>query len=226
MSGPREFNAFHGYPEPSEPRYVSPNLRKIENRIIASYRGREFYDGDRTNGYGGMKDDGRWKKIAENLIQDYNLSTMDHVLQINAHKGFLLYELYRLGIRTTGTEVSEYVAPDSAVVLTRCPFTKQPFEDKTFDLVICASPAYSENLAGCIQIIKEVQRVGKGKSFITLAAIDHDDDIDSLMLLRNWFLLGTTILTKSDWVKVMEHCGYTGDYRFDTAEYLNLAWAQ
>ena len=42
------------------------------------------------------------------------------------------------------------------------------------------------------------------------------------MLLRYWFLLGTTILTKADWIYVMETAGYTGDYRFDTATYLNL----
>ena len=61
----REFNALKDYPQPKEPRYVSPDIRTVHSRIIASSRGKEYYDGDRKNGYGGFKYDGRWKKIAE-----------------------------------------------------------------------------------------------------------------------------------------------------------------
>ena len=41
-------------------------------------------------------------------------------------------------------------------------------------------------------------------------------------MLRYWFLTGNLILTKADWIAVLQHAGYTGDYRFDTAKYLNL----
>lgn len=218
----REFNAFQGYPEPSEPRLVAPDLRKIENRIIASYRGFEFYDGDRINGYGGMKDDGRWEKIALNLIEDYGLNPGDKVLQINSHKGFLLRELAKHGMKIEGVENSDYAISTAVVPTKKSEFTKLPFLENVFDLVICASPAYSENLAGCIKVLKEVQRVGRGKSFVTLAAYENEEDIEGLMLLRYWFILGTTILTKADWIAVMQHAEYTGDYRFDTAQYLNL----
>ena len=217
----REFNAFHGYPEPKEPRIVGPDLRKIENRIIASERGRDFYDGDRINGYGGMVNDGRWEAIAKNLYDDYNLG-YSRVLQIGAHKGFLLYELYKLGCRVSGQEVSEYAAANSMMRLDVSPFTKLPYEDGIFDFVICASPVYSLNLPDAITCLREIERVGKGSSFITLAAYEDEDDIEGLMLLRYWFLLGTTILTKADWIKVMEYAGYQGDYRFDTSAYLNL----
>jgi hypothetical protein len=70
----REFDAFAGYPEPKRaaPRRAEANLRTIHNRIYAaSYRDREFYDGDRANGYGGMVNDGRWGPIAERLIAEY-----------------------------------------------------------------------------------------------------------------------------------------------------------
>src|SRR3954464_16064579 len=108
----REFDAFAGYPEPSEPRRVGPGLRTIHNRIAASYRDREFYDGARANGYGGMVDDGRWGPIAERLIAEYQPET---VLQLNAHKGYLVREFLKRGIDADGQEVSAY-AVASAVV--------------------------------------------------------------------------------------------------------------
>jgi len=55
----REFNPLTGYPEPKHPRVVGPDIRTIENRIIATYRGEEYYDGDRNNGYGGFRYVGR-----------------------------------------------------------------------------------------------------------------------------------------------------------------------
>ena len=218
----REFDAFAGYPEPAVPRYVSPALRTIHNRIAASYRDKAFYDGDRANGYGGMVDDGRWGPIADGLIREYGLGTNSSVLQVGAHKGFLLDELHRRGIRVSGTEVSRYAAKQSKIHLYVCPFTDLPYDEESFDLVVCASPVYTLNLADAIRCLREVQRVSRGRSFVTLGAYEDERDIDGLMLMRYWLLLGCTVLTKADWRAVLEHAGYTGDYRFDTAKTLNL----
>lgn len=213
-----EFDAFAGYPEPKEPRVVSPTHRTIHNRITAAYRGREFYDGERANGYGGMVNDGRWEPIAKHIYKHYNLG-YSRVLQVNAHKGFLLYELFKLGCRVYGQEVSGYAAENSMVHLDLSPFTRLPYGDGEMDFVIAASAVYSLSLPDAILCLREIQRVGKGRAWITLAAYETPED---LMLLRQWFLLGTTILTKSDWLEVMKHAGYTGDYRFDTAQSLKL----
>lgn len=217
----REFDLFHGYPEPAEPRIVGPHIRTIENRIQASYREKEFFDGDRKNGYGGLKNDGRWKKIAENIVSDYSLG-YGKILQINAQKGFLAYELYKMGCRLYTTETSDYACKNSIVRHTRCEPWDLPYENNFFDFVICQSAVYSENLKNAIRILKEIQRVSGGRAWVSLGAYEDENDIEGLMLLRYWFILGTTILTKSDWLKVMEHAGYTGDYRFDTAKFLNL----
>ena len=77
------------------------------------------------------------------------------------------------------------------------------------------------NLEGCIKTLREIQRVGRSK-WITLCAYENEEDIEGLMLMRYWVLLGTTILTKADWLEVMAHTGYKGDYRFDTAKFMNL----
>ena len=41
-------------------------------------------------------------------------------------------------------------------------------------------------------------------------------------IFRYWTLLGSTILDKQEWVKVLKHCKYQGDYKFNTAASLNL----
>lgn len=222
MNSEREFDLFQPYPEPAAPRAVSMHARTIENRIIASYRGKDFYDGDRVNGYGGMIDDGRWKAIASTIVQIYNLVPGMRVLQLNAHKGFLLRELVKLGMRAYGVETSDYAIQYAAHGLVRAPFNELPYQDKRFDLVIAASAVYSFNLSDAITCLREIQRVSTGKSWITLAAMEDENDIEGLLMLRQWFLTGNLILTKSDWLKVMEHAGYTGDYRFDTARSLKL----
>lgn len=221
-----EYDAFAGYPEPTTPRLVGPRLRTIENRIIASYRDERFYDGERVNGYGGMLNDGRWEPIAKNIVDHYNLHNSARVLQVNAHKGFLTNELFKLGMRTYSQEISEYACKHSIMRHDLSPFTRLPYSDKTFDFVIAASAVYTLNLPDAIKCLKEIQRVGNGQSWITLAAYEDDEDIEGLMLMRNWLLLGTTILSKADWLAVMDHAGYTGDHRFDTAKSLNLKWAE
>ena len=69
----KEFDLLGGYPEPKKPRYVNQNLRTIKNRIVASYRDKEFFDGERNDGYGGMVYDGRWKSVAKRICEKYEI---------------------------------------------------------------------------------------------------------------------------------------------------------
>lgn len=221
----REFDALAGYPEPQKPRYVGPELRTIQNRIIASYRGKEFYDGDRNNGYGGFRYDGRWAPIVKFMAHEYKLTEESSVLQVNCEKGFLLHEFQEQipGIRVCGTEISEYAietAMDSVrPYIIKAPFTTLPFKDGEFDFVIALGVVYTLNLADAIKLLKEIQRVGRGKSFITLGSYKTEAD---LRLFRYWTLLGCTILSESEWLAVLEHAEFTGDYKFVNAESLKL----
>ena len=220
-----EYDAFQPYPEPNEPRIVGPEHRTIQNRLIAGYRSWGFYDGARVNGYGGMVDDGRWEPVAKNIVEHYNLTPGSRILQVGAHKGFLLKALFDLEMRVYGTEVSAYACQKSVMKLMYAPFTKLPFNTDTFDLVIAASAVYTLNLPDAVQCLREIERVSKGRSWITLGAYEDDYDTEGLMMMRYWTLLATTLLTKADWLAVMEHAGYTGDYRFYTAKTLNLRLA-
>tara|TARA_B100000745_G_scaffold263608_1_gene188071 strand:+ start:96 stop:776 length:681 start_codon:yes stop_codon:yes gene_type:complete len=221
----REFDALSNYPEPAQPRVVHPKIRTIHNRIVASYRGEAFYDGDRNNGYGGFNYDGRWAPIAKNMIETYSLDGQSKILQVGSDKGFLLHEFLQISPTTDvrGTEVSDYAINCTMTsvkpFVKKAPFTVLPFADNEFDFIIAIGAVYSLNLPDAIKCLKEIQRVGKGKSFITLGAYESEDD---LRLFRYWTLLGSTILSKEDWVEVLDHAGYTGDYKFNTAQSLNL----
>lgn len=221
----REFNALKNYPQPKEPRYVGPNIRTIKNKIIASYRGREYYDGERNNGYGGFRYDGRWKKVAELMWNEYGLDDHSSVLQVGCEKGFLLHDFHEKfpKMKVRGTDISDYAIenamPSVRKFIVKSPFTELPFNDKEFDFVIAIGVVYTLNLPDAIKCLKEIQRVGKGKSFVTLGAYRNEF---GEKLFRYWTLLGSTILYVDDWVEVLKEAGYTGDYHFNTAEYLNL----
>lgn len=221
----RKFNALRDYPQPKEPRYVGPNIRAINNRIVASYRDERYYDGCRNNGYGGFKYDGRWKKIVESMVADYGLTEKSALLQVGCEKGFLLHDFHEYfpTMKIRGAEMSDYAIahsmPSVKKYIVKTEYSKLPFEDREFDFVIAIGVVYTLTLRDAISALKEIQRVGKGNSFITLGAYK---DEQGEKLFRSWSLLGCTILHVDEWVEVLNEAGYTGDYHFTTAETLNL----
>lgn len=204
----REWNALRSYPQTK--RIVG--TRTIHHRIIASYRGREFFDGERDYGYGGLADDGRWNTVAQDMVEDYHPDT---TLQINCEKGFLLKELAALGVKVTGIESSSYARKhcnELNVISKWIDFTEP------FDLVIALGAVYTLNLAEAMQCLRMIDKVSFN-SFITLASYDTEED---LKLFKQWSLLACTILKKEEWIEVMNHCNYRGDYWFVNAKTLGL----
>lgn len=221
----REYNALKYYPQPKEPRYVGPGIRTIKNKIAASYRDQRYYDGERNNGYGGFIYDGRWKNVVNSMCVDYGLTEKSSLLQVGCEKGFLLHDFKEKfpSMKVRGTEVSDYAIVNSMPLvkpdIIKCDFINLPFENREFDFVIAIGVVYTLNLGDAISCLKEIQRVGKGKSFITLGAYRDQKGAE---LFNYWTLLGATILHVDEWVEVLKEAGYTGDYNFTTAEYLNL----
>ena len=59
----------------------------------ASNWGYDYWDGSRQTGYGGYKYDGRWKKVAKQLVEKYQLGDGAKILDVGCGKGFLLHDL-------------------------------------------------------------------------------------------------------------------------------------
>ena len=221
----KEKNLLSKYPQPKMQRVVSEKLRTVEHRIVASKRGQEFFDGNRNCGYGGFTYDGRWKPIASDIISNYNLENNSNVLQINSEKGFLLHDIRSLNpkINVFGTETSDYAISQTVdevkdkIVLSNP--TQLPFNDNYFDFVLGLGVVYTLNIGEAIKALREIIRVSKKNAFVTLASYENQDDY---FLFKQWTLLGSTLLKKSEWIKILSYCNYEGDYFFTNANTLNL----
>ena len=221
----REFNLLEDYPKLDKPRMVSDKLRTIDHRIIASKRDLSFFDGDRNYGYGGYKYDGRWKNIAKKIIQEYDLNSDSKFLQIGSEKGFLLNDIKELipSMNIVGLETSKYAIDNSMQsvkknILLCDKYTKLNYPDKHFDFLIALGVVYTQTLSDAILLLSEIGRVSK-KSFITLASHETEEEY---WLFKQWTLLGSIILKKEEWKKVLKHAKYSSDYAFTNSQKLNL----
>ncbi len=214
-----------GYPHSSAQRVLKRGFRTIHNRMVAAGLGREYYDGRREDGYSGFRYDGRWAQIIPRLADRYGLTSNSAVLDVGCKKGFFLHDLKQAfpGIRVKGVENHPYpleYAMESVkddVIL--APYEELPFEDGRFDFVMAYAAIYMLNLRGVMESLREIQRVGTGRSFVTVGAYRTREGRE---LLEEWTLLGTTILHVDEWLEVFRETGYTGDYAFTMAESLNL----
>ena len=84
---------------------------KVNCSKIAKKYEKEYWDGDRKFGYGGYKYiPGRWKDVAQKLINTYNLKSGSSVLDVGCGKGFLLHEMKLLipDLKITGFDISKH----------------------------------------------------------------------------------------------------------------------
>ena len=182
---------------------------------------REFFDGDRKVGYGGYKYDGRWKAVAERLRDRYQLPDNAAILDIGCAKGFLLHDFKELMPRCTvaGVDVSEYAIenalPSVKPFLKIASAEKLPYADQSFDFVISINSIHNLPLERLKTALKEIQRVCKGHSYITIDAWRTDQEKENLF---KWVLTAETMMHVDDWKKLFAEVGYTGDYWWFIAE--------
>ena len=197
--------------------------RTVINKMYAWKLGKEYYDGNRLNGYGGFKYDGRWKALLPKIIQKYKLTKKSKVLDLGCKKGFLLKDLNILvpGIKSYGIENHSYalkkaVKCKSKLILSD--YYKIPFKNKYFDFVIAFNSLYMQNLGDVIKSLKEIERVSK-KSYIVLASGETDEERNKFY---RWTLIGTSILLKKEWKTLFKKIKFKGDYYFSSAKSLGV----
>lgn len=182
---------------------------------LAKQFGRDFFDGDRKCGYGGYKYDGRWKSVARRMKEYYKLSDNAAILDIGCAKGFLLHDFKELipGCAIAGIDVSRY-AIENALASVR-PFLKiasaekLPYPDKSFDLVVSINSIHNLAPERLKAALREVERVCRGNSYITLDAWRNEEERRNLF---KWVLTAETMMHVNDWEGLFAEVGYTGDY--------------
>jgi len=187
-----------------------------EDRAIARRFGQEFFDGDRRTGYGGFSYNPRfWQPVIPTFIEHWGLTGKSSLLDVGCAKGFMLHDLKELipGISVKGLDVSEYaitnalptVRDDVQVADAR----SLPFPDKSFDVVISINTVHNLDRVDCIRALSEIERVARGKAFITVDAYRNDEEMRRMYA---WNLTAKTILSVDDWIELFAEAGYTGDY--------------
>jgi SAM-dependent methyltransferase len=187
-----------------------------EDRAIARKFGQEFFDGDRRTGYGGFTYNPRfWQPVIPTFIEHWGLTGKSSLLDVGCAKGFMLHDLKELipGISVKGLDVSEYaitnalptVRDDVQVADAR----SLPFPDKSFDVVISINTVHNLDRVDCIRALSEIERVARGKAFITVDAYRNEEEMRRMYA---WNLTAKTILSVDDWIELFAEAGYTGDY--------------
>ncbi len=207
-------------------RYVSSKTRGVNERIIASKRGKDYFDGLRRYGYGGYKYDGRWAKFAQIIIKKYKLNNNSRILHLNSEKGFLLYEIKKIlpNVLIFAYETSKYAIQKSITqdIRNRTKYTESYLKlgsfKKKFDLSIAIGVIYAMPLEDSINMLKYLKKNSKN-SFVTLASYESERDF---ILWKNWSLLGCLLFKEKEWKIVLKKSNYDHDYEMINSKTLNL----
>jgi 2-polyprenyl-3-methyl-5-hydroxy-6-metoxy-1,4-benzoquinol methylase len=212
----KEINLLENYPKTKRDISSRKNLKTEEDREIARKFEKDFFDGERKNGYGGFQYNARfWEPVIPSFQNYYSLSSNSSILDVGAAKGFMLYDFFRLipSIKIEGIDVSNYAIENAKEEIK--PFLKVgnavnlPYEDNSFDLVISINTVHNLEKNDLIKALKEIQRVSKKNSFITIDAYRNEEEKE---IMNAWNLTAKTILHVDDWKILFEEAGYTGDY--------------
>lgn len=189
---------------------------KAEAAKLAKQFARDYWDGDRKTGYGGMRYDGRWRVVAEAMAKQYGLKAGHRVLDVGCGKGFLLYELTQVvpGLQVCGLDISSYAvenAKEEVKPFLQVGHARQlPFADQSFDLVISLNTLHNLYCHDLDKALREMQRVGKHRYLCVESYRNEDEKVNLLY----WQLTCEMFCTPEEWQWWFNHTGYTGDHSF------------
>ena len=196
--------------------------RMVDDKINCMLKAKEYegdyWDGDRRYGYGGYKYlPGRWKPVAELLINNYNLDNNSSILDVGCGKAFLLYEMKLLlpGLKISGFDISKHGLENSKDEIKKDLFIHKaqdiyPFEDKQFDLVISLGCLHNLRIFELKTALQEIERVGK-RGYVMLESYRNEAEQFNLQC---WALTCESFFDKDEWIWIYNHFGYKGDYEF------------
>jgi ubiquinone/menaquinone biosynthesis C-methylase UbiE len=187
-----------------------------EDRRIARQFGKEFFDGDRKNGYGGFNYMSRfWQPVIPTFQKHWGLTAASSVLDVGCAKGFMMHDMAELipGITVKGIDVSlyaiEHATEDMKPHVQVADARALPFPDKSFDVVISVNTVHNLERADCGKALREIERVARKGAFIT---VDAYRNAEEKARMEAWNLTAKTMMYVDEWKEFFDEVGYTGDY--------------
>lgn len=215
-----EINLLDRYPR-SKRNIASREVAVPREREVAKRFEWEYFDGDRTQGYGGYKYDGRWVPVAERFRDHYGLAAGQRVLDVGCAKGFLLHDLREAvpGLHIAGLDISQYalthVMDDVRPFVLRATADVLPFADNAFDLVIAINTIHNLNVERCSQALCEIERVSGKHKYIQVDSWLTDEQRENF---ERWQLTAVTYFDPQGWQDLFQGVGYSGDFYWTLTE--------
>jgi len=210
----REVNLLDRYPRAT--RDIASRAAAVPSqREVAKRFGKEYFDGDRGQGYGGYRYDGRWVPIAERMRDFYGLRAGHRILDVGCAKGFLLHDFRRVvpGVRVAGVDISEYAIvhamDDVRPFLALGTADALPFPDAAFDLVVSINTAHN------LDRPRELERVSRRAKYLQ---VDSWLTEEQRIKFERWQLTALTYSDLNGWRRLLAEAGYTGDYYWTLTE--------
>lgn len=200
---------------PVSKRNVSARLiAKTDDHIKVSREyGRLYFDGPREYGYGGYQYDGRWKPVAQDIVEFFSLRPGDRFLDVGCAKGFLVKDLLSLGIDAYGIDVSGYAIqncePEVVGRLHLGTAEKLPFPSNSFQAVVSVNTVHNLARPECIRALQEIERLAPGRGFVQ---VDSYLTAEQKKIFESWVLTAKFYGYPKDWIQVFYEAGYTGHY--------------
>lgn len=195
--------------------------RMVDDKVHCMLKAREYerdyWDGDRRYGYGGYRYDGRWKTVAQQLIDIYQLGSNARILDVGCGKGFLLHELkLQLPMATcVGFDVSKHGIADAPDGIREALFHHRaqdplPYGDKHFDLVISLGTLHNLRVFDIKSALGEIERVGH-RAYVMVESYRNAQEMFNL---ECWALTAESLFDTAEWIWLFAEFGYSGDYEF------------
>ena len=190
---------------------------KAEVAELAIQYDKDYWDGTRLTGYGGYRYDGRWRKVADAMVEAYGLKPGMRVLDVGSGKGFLLHDFAEAcpGLEVAGLEYSRYAIEhtmeDVKSSVQHGTAAELPWPDGHFDLVISINTLHNLYNYDLWKALREMERVSRGGRYMCVEAYRNEREKMNLMY---WQLTCRIFHTPQEWEADFALAGYTGDYEF------------
>ncbi|MDA8928852.1 class I SAM-dependent methyltransferase [Gammaproteobacteria bacterium] len=211
-----EIDLMANYPKPNRDVSGRAESKSDDDRALARKFGKEFFDGDRSHGYGGFTYNSRfWEPVVPTFKDHWDMQSGNSLLDVGCAKGFMMYDFHRLipGLIVEGIDISDYAIENGMEEMK--PYLKVasaddlPYEDNSFDYTISITTVHNFDTDGVIKALKELERVSRKGSFITVDAYTNNDEKQRM---HAWNLTAKTILHVDEWKELFDEAGYSGDY--------------
>lgn len=214
----QEIDLMVNYPRPKRNVEGRGATKTDADRALARKFGEEFFDGDRTHGYGGFNYHPRfWQPVVPTFKAHWGLTSDSSILDVGCAKGFMMHDFAELipEITVKGIDVSEYAVKNSIEDMRPhvqvADAKSLPYEDKSFDYVISVTTIHNLERAELVQSLREIERVARLGSFITVDAYRNDEEKERMLA---WNLTAKTVLHVDEWKELFKEAGYSGDYHW------------